>query len=139
MKKKVLFLCTGNSCRSQMAEGFLRAMAREKCMSFSAGVNPAEINPLSIEVMEEEGIDISSQRSQSANDLLNEEFDFVITVCDNAKKRCPVFPGDYVNIHWELNDPAEAQGSKEEKLEVFRQIRDQIKGKVVEFVEGLDK
>lgn len=132
MKKRVLFLCTGNSCRSQMAEGLLRDMAGDKFEVFSAGVNPTQINPLSIRAMQEIGIDISNQKSKSAKGFLGQQFDYVVTVCDNAKQTCPVFPGKYEKIHWNLEDPAEAQGIESEKMIVFRRVRDQIKDRIQE-------
>lgn len=133
--KKVLFLCTGNSCRSQMAEGFLRNMAGDKFEAYSAGVNPTQVNPLSIKVMNEVGIDISKQKSKSVREFVGQKFDYVITVCDNAKQSCPVFPGKYEKIHWNLKDPAQAQGTKEEKLKLFREVRNQIKENILSFLE----
>lgn len=133
-RMRVLFLCTGNSCRSQMAEGFLRHLAGDKFEAFSAGVKPARVNPLAVRVMAEEGIDISGQRPKPAADLISQKFDYVITVCDNAKQACPVFPGRHEKIHWNLQDPAEAEGTDEEKLEVFRKSRGEIRGKVTGFI-----
>ena len=132
-KKRVLFLCTGNSCRSQMAEGFLRHMAGDRFEVFSAGVKPTQVNPLAIKVMAEVGVDISKHRSKSAMEFIGQQFDYVITVCDNAKRTCPVFPGKYEKIHWDLEDPAEAQGNEEERLSFFRRIRDEIKNMVNNF------
>jgi len=100
-KKRVLFLCTGNSCRSQMAEGFLRHMAGDRFEVFSAGVKPAQVNPLAIKVMAEAGIDISKHRSKSVMELIGQQFDYIVTVCDNAKQTCPVFPGKHEKIHWD--------------------------------------
>jgi arsenate reductase len=134
MKKKVLFLCTGNSCRSQMAEGFLRHLGAGRYEAFSAGVDPSRVNPLSVKVMREAGIDISGQRSKSADEFLGQEFDHVVTVCDNAKQTCPTFPGEYKETHWDLEDPAVAKGTEEEKLAVFRKTRDIIERKVKEFL-----
>lgn len=133
-KKRVLFHCTGNSCRSQMAEGFLRHMAGDKFEVFSAGVKPTQVNPLAIKVMAEVGVDISSHRSKSVMEFIRQKFDYVITVCDNAKQTCPVFPGKYEKIHWSLEDPAEATGTEEEKLVVFRKVRDQINDKIEEWL-----
>ena len=133
-KKRVLFLCTGNSCRSQMAEGFLRHMAGDRFEAFSAGVKPTQVNPLAIKVMAEAGIDISKHRSKSAMEFIGQKFDFVVTVCDNAKQTCPIFPGKYEKIHWDLEDPAEAQGSEEERLAFFRRIRDEIKNNIHVFI-----
>ena len=132
-RKRVLFLCTGNSCRSQMAEGFLRHMAGDRFEVFSAGVKPTQVNPLAIKVMAEVGVDISKHRSKSAMEFIRQQFDYVITVCDNAKQICPVFPGKYEKIHWDLEDPAEAKGNEEERLSFFRRIRDEIKSMVNNF------
>ena len=132
-KKRVLFLCTSNSCRSQMAEGFLRHIAGDRFEVFSAGVKPTQVNPLAIKVMAEAGIDISKHRSKSAMEFLGQQFDYIITVCDNAKQTCPVFPGKHEKIHWDLEDPAEAQGSEEERIVVFRKIRDEIRKKIEEW------
>ena len=134
MKIKVLFLCTGNSCRSQMAEGFLRELGVETCESFSAGVAPTVINHLALEAMDEEGIDITTQVSQSADEFTGQKFDYVITVCDNARATCPVYPGEYKKVHWDLEDPADAEGTKEEKLVVFRETREKIKKNVTQFL-----
>src|SRR6266496_5883600 len=120
MKSKVLFLCTGNSCRSQMAEGFLRALAGKSFEAHSAGTRPSVVNPLAIEAMREVGVDISKQRSKNVADYVGTHFQFVITVCDNAKEQCPIFPGPSIREHWPFHDPADAQGSREEKSAVFR-------------------
>lgn len=133
-KKRVLFLCTGNSCRSQMAEGFLRHMASDKFEVFSAGVKPTQVNPLAIKVMAEVGIDISKHRSKSAVEFIGQKFDYVITVCDNAKQACPAFPVEYEKIHWDLEDPAEADGSEEEKIAIFRKIRDEIRQRIAKWL-----
>ena len=128
--KKVLLLCTGNSCRSQMAEGFLKYLGKDRIEVFSAGVNPTKINPLAVKVMEEARIDISVQKSKSVNEFTSQNFDYVITVCNNAQQSCPMFPGEHETLHWDLEDPAEATGTEEDKLKVFRKIRDQIKKRV---------
>ena len=120
-----------------MAEGFLKHFAGERYEAESAGVDPARINPLSIKVMDEVGIDISNQSSKSADEFIGQKFDYVITVCENAKQTCPVFPGEYKSIHWDLEDPAEASGSEEERLIIFRKIRDQIKDNVDKFIEDM--
>jgi arsenate reductase len=125
-KPRVLFLCTGNSVRSQMAEGLLRAMAGERFEGLSAGTHPAGVNPLAIEVMQEIGIDISGQRSKNVREFLGQPIEYVVTVCDRAKESCPIFPGTYKFLSWGLEDPAAATGTKEEKLQFFRQIRDEI-------------
>jgi arsenate reductase len=137
MKKRVLFLCTGNSARSQMAEGFLRHLAGEKFDVFSAGVNPTQVNPLAIKVMAEAGVDISKHKSKSAMEFIGQKFDYVITVCDNAKQTCPVFPGKYEKIHWSLEDPAEVQGSEEERIITFRRIRDKIEHNIKDWIKSI--
>jgi len=129
-KKKVLFLCTGNSCRSQMAEGFLKHLAGERFEVFSAGVSFSQVNPLAIKVMDELGIDISRQRSKSVQEFLGQKFDYIVTLCDTAKQTCPVFPGTYEKIHWDLEDPVGAWGTEEERLVVYRKVRDAIKSKI---------
>ncbi len=130
---KVLVLCTGNSARSQMAEGLLRRQGGTRYQVFSAGTNPSVVNPLAIEAMHELGIDISSHRSKSVDEFINDRFDLVITVCDNANQNCPVFPGQATRIHWSFDDPAAATGTVSERLSVFRQIRDEIAGRIAEF------
>ena len=127
MKTKVLFLCTGNSARSQMAEGYLRHAAGERYDAVSAGIAPQGLNPLAVEAMREIGIDISSHRSKDASEFLGLSIPYVVTVCDHAKEHCPIFPGTYTHMHWGLEDPAAAAGSREEKLVVFRRVRDQIR------------
>jgi len=134
MKPNVLFLCTGNSCRSQMAEGFLRAFRGETYDAFSAGTRPSRVNPLAIEAMRELGIDISGHRSKNAADYLGRHFAYVITVCDNAKEACPIFPGPCIREHWPFEDPADATGTDEEKLKVFRKVRDQIGARIRQFL-----
>jgi len=129
-KKKVLILCTGNSARSQMAEGLLRHDAGERFEAKSAGVAPTKVRPEAIEVMREIGIDISGQRSKSVDEFTAEEFDYVITVCDNANEQCPVFPGKAERIHWSFEDPAAVTGDAETKLAVFRRVRNQIRVKL---------
>jgi arsenate reductase (thioredoxin) len=129
-KAKVLFLCTGNSARSQMAEGFLRHFASSNFEPLSAGIEPKGLNPLAVEVMKEAGIDISQQTSKDVREFLGQAIPYVVTVCDNAKQRCPVFPRTYKFLHWSLEDPAEAKGSREEKMAVFRRVRDEIRHKI---------
>jgi arsenate reductase len=128
MKAKILILCTGNSCRSQMAEGFLKAMNKDLEV-YSAGTNPAlKVNPYAVEVMKESGIDISSQYPKDVREFTAQAFDFVITVCDNAKEVCPVFTGDVKQrMHIGFDDPADAIGTREEILKVYRRVRDEIK------------
>ena len=132
--RKVLFLCTGNSCRSQMAEGWLRHLAGDRFVAQSAGLKPTAVNPFAIEVMREAGVDISAQQSKDAATLLGEHFNFVITVCGNAKESCPIFPGNALREHWPVEDPADAQGSREEKLAVFRATRDELEQRVRRFI-----
>ena len=123
-KKRVLFLCTGNSARSQMAEGLLRQMAGNRFDVFSAGTQPKGMHPRSVEVMNEVGIDISKQTSKDVSTYLRDKFDYVITVCDRAKQQCPVFPGAEP-IHWGFDDPAEAP--PDTQLETFRRVHDEIR------------
>ena len=124
----VLVLCTGNSCRSHIAEGFLRAAAKNKFRVASAGSKPAGyVHPLAIKVMNEVGIDISKHHSKNLSEFLNQQVETVITVCGNADQVCPVFPGQVNRHHWGFDDPAHAPGSEEEQLAVFRQVRDEIR------------
>lgn len=134
MKTKVLFLCTGNSCRSQIAEGFLRAFGGDAFEAHSAGTKPATVNPLAIDVMLEVGIDISGQRSKNVAGYLGQHFPIVITVCDNAKEQCPIFPGPCRREHWPFPDPAQATGSDEDRRVVFRTVRDAIRERIRAFV-----
>ena len=133
-RKRVLILCTGNSARSQMAEGLLRHMAGEKFEVESAGVEPTHVRTEAIAVMEESGIDISTHRSKSVDEFTGEAFDYIITVCDNAKERCPIFPGDAMRIHWSFDDPAAVPGDHEVRLAAFRAARDQIRAKLESFL-----
>ena len=130
---KILVICTGNSARSQMAEGFLKYYKKEWEI-YSAGTKPKGLNPLAVEVMSEKGIDISGYKSKSIDLFLNKKFDYVVTVCDNAKESCPVFPGNAKYLHWSLKDPAAIEGTKEEKLIIFRKTRDEIHNNVLEFI-----
>jgi len=132
---KILILCTGNSCRSQMAEGFIKHFAPEFEV-YSAGTKPAErVNPNAIEVMREIGIDISKNYPKDVEQFINESFDYVITVCDNAKETCPIFSGRVgKRIHIGFEDPAEAVGSRDEVLSVFRKVRDEIKESFLNFL-----
>ena len=134
-KKKVLFLCTENSCRSQIAEGLLRYFAGDSFEVYSAGIKPApKVNPLAVEIMKEIGIDISNQYPKHVKEFINEKIDFAITTCDDARDSCPVFPGEVKYIYWGLKDPEEAIGTKEERLKVFRETRDLIYEKIQEFI-----
>ncbi len=134
MKKRILILCTGNSCRSQMAEGFLKSFDSELEV-FSAGTKPAEkVNPNSVIVMDEVGIDISSQIPQNVDEFVDHSFDYVITVCDNAKEVCPVFTGHVKHqLHIPFDDPADATGTAREILAVYKRVRDEIKEKFTQF------
>jgi len=123
--KKILVLCTGNSCRSQMAHGFLESMIDDHLI-FSAGTKPEPVNKYAVEVMSELDIDISQNSSNHINEYLDHEIDLVLTVCDNAKEICPVFPQKTTFVHYSFNDPANAKGSYEEKILVYRKVRDQI-------------
>ncbi|MBN2046844.1 MAG: arsenate reductase ArsC [Anaerolineaceae bacterium] len=133
-KLQVLILCTANSARSQMGEGLLRHLAGDRVDVYSAGSEPSVVNPFAIRAMLDLGIDISSHRSKSLNEFLDQQFDYVITVCDNAAKNCPMFPGKAVRIHWGLTDPAAVEGSEEEKLNSFRKVRDELKKYLVEWL-----
>ncbi len=134
MKKRVLILCTGNSARSQMAEGLLRDTGGALFEVASAGTHPSSVREEAIRVMREIGIDISAHRSKSVDEFLDEEFDYVITVCDNAKESCPVFPARTQRIHWSFEDPAAAMGDEEARLAVFRRVRDEIRARLQEFI-----
>jgi arsenate reductase len=137
MKRRVLFLCTGNSCRSQMAEGWLRHLGGDRYEALSAGTRPQGVNPLAIRVMAEAGVDISGQRSKSVDELVGEDLDLLVTVCGGAKESCPVFLGKVKDRqHWPFDDPAEARGSEEQVLAVFRRVRDEIRARVTSFVKG---
>lgn len=126
MKKNVLFLCSGDSCRSQMAEGLLRHFSGDKYNVFSAGMNSAKVNEYAIKVMKEIGIDITAQKTNSVEDVADKPFDIIITVCDKVEKNCPPFSDIVEKIHWDVIDPAEALGSQEHLLEAFREVRNQI-------------
>src|SRR5271165_3921033 len=125
-KKRVLILCTGNSARSQMAEGLLRQEAGDRFEVFSAGTKPSTVRPEAIAAMSEIGIDISGHRSKSVDEFSGMTLDCVITVCDNAKESCPAFPGATKRLHWPFEDPASAQGSEDERMAAFRKVRDAI-------------
>lgn len=134
MTKKILVLCTGNSCRSQIAEGYLRHFANGNAEVYSAGVETHGVNPKAIAIMQEDGIDISNHTSNNIDEYRNIDFDFVITVCDNAKERCPFFPTKAKKFHHNFSDPAKATGTDEEINEQFRQVRQQIKEYCERFV-----
>lgn len=134
MKKRVLILCTGNSARSQMAEGLLRHDGGENFEVYSAGVEKSFVRPQAIAAMKEIGIDISGHRSKSVDEFIGQEFAYVITVCDNANERCPIFPGNTKRIHWSFDDPAAAEGDEAAKLAVFTRVRDEIHEKLKGFI-----
>lgn len=134
MKKRVLFLCTGNSARSQMAEGWLRHLAGDRFEAFSAGTHPVGLNPKAVAAMRELGIDISQHRSKLVDDFVSQKLDFVVTVCDSAKEACPIFPGTAQKLHYSFTDPAAATGSEEDQMAVFRRVRDEIGQKLKDFI-----
>jgi arsenate reductase len=136
MKPRVLILCTGNSARSQMAEGLLRHEGGERFEVFSAGTKPSQVRPEAIAVMAEIGLDISGHRSKSVDEFVGQDLDFVITVCDNAKETCPVFPGAVQRLHWPFEDPAAVEGSEEVRKAAFRRTRDRIQGRIMVFLDG---
>lgn len=135
-RKRVLILCTGNSARSQMAEGLLRHLAGDHFEVASAGVAPTSVRREAVKAMSELGIDIARHRSKSVDEFAGQEFDYVITVCDNANEQCPVFPGKTQRIHWSFDDPAIADGDEESRLAVFRRVRDEILQCLEVFVGG---
>jgi arsenate reductase len=132
MKQLVLFLCTHNSARSQMAEGLLRQLAGDRFEAFSAGTEATHVRPLAIKAMAELGIDISQQQSKTLDRYLNEPFDEVITVCDQAAEACPIFPGAVHRRHWSLADPSKASGNENEQLAVYRRVRDELRSRIEE-------
>ena len=137
--KRILVLCTGNSARSQMAEGLLRAAGEGTFEVHSAGTHPTSVRPEAIAVMMELGIDISQHRSKSVDEFLQSNLDLVITVCDNAAEACPAFPGSVRRLHWPFEDPAAVSGPEETRLNAFRTVRDQIRRRVLESAELLAK
>lgn len=137
--KKILVLCTGNSCRSQIAEGYLRRFAGDKALIKSAGVETHGVNPKAIAIMKEDGVDISNHTSNNVEEYLTIDFDYIITVCDNANERCPVFPGNGVRFHQNFPDPAKAAGSAEQIHENFRSTRDMIKEYCRDFISSYIK
>ncbi len=132
--KRILVLCTGNSCRSQIAEGYLKHFAKDKAEVYSAGIETHGVNPKAIAVMKEDGIDISKHTSNNINEYRHIDFDYVITVCDNAKEQCPVFPSKAKQFHHNFSDPAKATGTEDEIMQQFRNVRDEIKQFSEEFV-----
>lgn len=134
MNETALFVCTHNSARSQMADGLLRHQGGDRFEVYSAGTEPGSLHPLVIRAMAELGIDISSQSSELVDRFLGERFDFAITVCDQARETCPIFPGADHQLHWSLPVPAAVQGTEEERLDAFRSLRDQIAARIGQFV-----
>ena len=132
---RVLFVCTGNSARSQLGEALLRDLGGGDFEAFSAGTEPRDVNPYAIRVLDEVGIDWSGARSKSVREFAGEHFDYVITVCDRARQTCPVFPGVHNTLHWGLDDPAEVEGPDEAKLEAFRRTRVEVATRVRPFIE----
>ena len=130
MKQRVLFICTHNSARSQMAEGLLRNLGGERFEVFSAGTEATHVRPLAIRVMAEIGIDISGQQSKTLDRYLGEPFDDVITVCDAANEACPIFPGAKQRRHWSFEDPSKATGSGDDQMAVYRRVRDEIRARI---------
>ena len=137
MKKRVLFLCTGNSCRSQMAEGWLRHLGGEQFDVVSAGTHRVGLNPYAVRVMQESHVDISNHVSERVDPYLEQHFDYVITVCDRAQENCPIFPGASSMQHWSFDDPAKAKGTYEQQLVVFRKIRDEIAERIRHFIKDV--
>ena len=137
--KKILVLCTGNSCRSQMAEGYLKKFAGSDAEVYSAGVETHGLNPRAVQVMNEDGVDISHHTSNNISEYRDINFDYVITVCDSAKERCPVFPSTAKQFHYDFPDPAKAKGTEEEILSEFRKVREQIKAYCKNFITTIMK
>jgi arsenate reductase len=136
---KVLFVCTGNSCRSQIAEGWARHLRGEVIEAFSAGVSPGRVNETAIRVMAEAGVDISGQRSKHVDELIGIDFDYVVTVCDSARQLCPAFPGRARGIHRPFEDPSFLPGTEEQVMTAFRRLRDEMKAFVETMPESLEK
>lgn len=135
---RVLFLCTGNSCRSQMAEGLLRRVVPTPVVEVvSAGTAPKPVHPYSVLAMREIGVDISAQQSKSLQPFVEQEFDFAITLCDEAQQACPSFPGSARHLHWPIPDPAAAEGSEQERLGVFRAVRNELSGRIEGLLRGI--
>ena len=138
-KKRILIVCTGNSARSQMAEGLFRHEGGDRFEVLSAGTKPTHVRPEAIAALKEIGIDISGQRSKAVDEFIGQPLDLVITVCDSARETCPVFPGSVKRLHWPFEDPAAVSGSDEERLAAFRRIRDQIQDRIRIFLNGNDQ
>lgn len=137
--KNILVLCTGNSCRSQIAEGYLRHFAKGKATIYSAGIETHGVNPKAVQVMKEDGIDISAHTSNNVNEYSHIVFDYIITVCDNANENCPFFPSKAKRFHQNFTDPAKTNGSEEEILNSFRKVRDEIKEYSEKFIMQMER
>jgi len=135
-KQRILIVCTGNSARSQMAEGLLRHEGGDRFEVFSAGTKPTAVRPEAIAAMGEIGLDISGQHSKGVEEFIGQPLDLVITVCNSAKETCPVFPGDVKRLHWPFDDPAAVEGPEEVRKAAFRRVRDQIHGRIMVFLDG---
>ena len=135
-KKNIIFICTGNACRSQIAHGLLESMAGDKFEVFSAGSYPSQVHPMSIKVMEEIGIDISNHKSNLVNDYLTTGIEIAITVCDNANKTCPIFPGNVKRLHWSINDPFKGLDFDDNEIQSFRETREEIKERIIRFLKN---
>ena len=137
-RRSVLFLCTGNSCRSHMAQGWLRRLAGDRVLALSAGAQPSGyVHPLAIQAMAEQGIDISGHRSKSIDEFLDDPPEVVVSVCESAARACPVFPGRVQRLSWPFDDPAAAEGSEAQKLQAFRRVRDEIRSRIERDMDAL--
>jgi arsenate reductase len=134
-RRRVLFLCTHNSARSQMAEGLLRRLAGDRFEVASAGTEATRVHPLALRVMQEVGIDLGGHTSKTVDTLLDRPWDYVITVCDQANERCPVFPGRTTRLHWSFDDPSQATGTEAQRLDTFRRVRDEIRERLRSWLE----
>ena len=139
MPKRVLFLCTHNSARSQMAEAFLRHLSDGRFAVFSAGTRPTAVHPMAVVAMQEVGIDMSGQGSKDVAVYVQDSFDYLITVCDQAREECPIFPGARQQLHWSIPDPAEVDGDEASRLAAFRRVRDDLDGRIREFIAGAER
>ena len=135
-KKNIIFICTGNACRSQIAHGLLQNLAKDRFNVFSAGSHPSRVHLMSIKVMEEIGIDISHHKSDHIDEYLDKGIDIVITVCDNANKLCPIFPGNVERLHWSIDDPFRGWDYNENQMESFRVTRKEIKSRILDFLQS---
>ena len=135
-KKNIIFICTGNACRSQIAHGLLQNLANDRFNVFSAGSHPSQVHLMSIKVMEEIGIDISHHKSDHIDDYLDKGIDIVITVCDNANKLCPIFPGNVERLHWSIDDPFRGWDYNKDQMKSFRRTRTEISDKIVDYLKS---